>query len=461
MSEIETLVQQSAASIGRALAAGDVDPVTLTRHVLKRAEASRADHVFLSITEERAMAEANASAKRLSENRPLSPLDGVPIALKDLIDIEGETTTAASDLYRHAPPAQKDAPIAANLAAAGMICIGKVNLTEFAYSGIGLNPHFGTPVNPYDKNTPRVPGGSSSGSAVAVASSIVPCAIGSDTGGSVRIPASFNGLVGFKTSSGRISTKGVFPLSRMFDTIGPLARSVEDCLLLDMAMRGQVTSPVQRTSVNGLTVIVPETVVLDGLAPAVSENFEATLHRLEAAGAILKRRPFEIFATIVRLTAELGSLVAADAYVEHREIVDSDRRNKVDRRVMARMLGGENMSAADVVSLQRARSGLQTELRSLIGDALLAMPTTAVTAPEIAPLEADDDLFHKTNLLALRNTTLGNFLDMPGLALPNGYDENGMPTSILFSAASGQDDALLGFGFQLEQIARALFVPAQ
>ena len=454
MTDFQTLVQQSAATIGRVLASGAVDPINLTQFVLQRAEASKADSVFLSTTPMRALTQAKASARRLAENRPLSPLDGVPIAMKDLIDLEGEVTTAASALYRDAPAASGDAVLARNLLAAGMICVGKVNLTEFAYSGIGLNPHFGTPVNPLSPDVPRAPGGSSSGTAVSISAGIVPCSIGSDTGGSVRIPASFNGLVGYKSSGGRISTQGVFALSRMFDTMGPLARSVEDCALLDAAMRGKMATSVDRTSVRGLTIIVPEAIVMDGLAPAVARNFEATLERLERAGATLKRRPMHQFAEVVRLTAEYGSLVAADAYVEHRDIVESPDRHQVDRRVMARILGGKSMSAADVVTLQRARVKLQAWIRDTVGEALIAMPTTAITAPEIAPLEADDDLFHKTNMLVLRNTSLGNFLDLPGLALPNGQDENGMPTSILFSAVSGRDDALLGYGFQLEEIAR-------
>ncbi|EEE38484.1 glutamyl-tRNA(Gln) amidotransferase subunit A (Glu-ADTsubunit A) [Rhodobacteraceae bacterium KLH11] len=454
MTDFQTLVQKSAATIGRVLASGSVDPVELTRYVLQRAEASKADSVFLSTTPERALSEAKASARRLAQNRPLSPLDGVPISLKDLIDLEGEVTTAASALYRDAPAAKRDAIVAQNLSAAGMICIGKVNLTEFAYSGIGLNPHFGTAINPLSPDVPRAPGGSSSGTAVSISSGIVPCSIGSDTGGSVRIPASFNGLVGYKSSEGRISTQGVFALSRMFDTMGPLARSVEDCVLLDAAMRGQAGPAVQRAGIKGLTIIVPDTVVMDDLAPAVARNYEATLNRLEQAGAVLQRRPLHPFAEVIRLTAEYGSLVAADAYVEHRGIVESADRAQVDRRVMARILGGKSMSAADVVTLQRARRKLQGWIRDTVGEALIAMPTTAITAPEIAPLEADDELFHKTNMLVLRNTSLGNFLDLPGLALPNGQDENGMPTSILFSAVSGRDDALLGYGFQLEQVAR-------
>lgn len=454
MTDFQTLVQQSAATIGRALASGSVDPVELTQYVLQRAEASKADSVFLSTTPERALSEAKASARRLAENRPLSALDGVPISLKDLIDLEGEVTTAASALYRDAPAAKRDAVVAQNLSAAGMICIGKVNLTEFAYSGIGLNPHFGTPKNPFSPNIPRAPGGSSSGTAVSISSGIVPCSIGSDTGGSVRIPASFNGLVGYKSTEGRISTQGVFALSRMFDTMGPLARSVEDCVLLDAALRGLAGPAVQRAGIEGLTIIVPDTVVMDDLAPAVARNFEATLTRLERAGAVLQRRALHQFAEISRLTAEYGSLVAADAYVEHRDIVENADHAQVDRRVMARILGGKSMSAADVVTLQRARRKLQAWIRDTVGDALIAMPTTAITAPKIAPLEADDDLFHKTNMLVLRNTTVGNFLDLPGLALPNGQDENGLPTSILFSAVSGRDDALLGYGFQLEKIAR-------
>lgn len=452
MTDLAALSRRTASEIGRALAAGEASPVALTEHLLEKIEAAADSNVFLRVTRERAIAEAEASAARLAAGRPLSGLDGVPIAWKDLFDMAGEVTTAASDVYRSAAPAALDAPCVASVTAAGLVALGKVNLTEFAYSGIGLNPHYGTPANPHSPDVARAPGGSSSGSAVAVAAGMAPCAIGTDTGGSVRVPASFNGLVGYKSSEGWIDGDGVFALSRTLDSVGPLARSVEDCVQLDAALRGLRHSPVRRRPVAGLSLFVPETIVLDDLDPAVAENFEASLKQLEAAGALISRGPLDIFARTAELTAEFGSLTAADAYVEHRTLVESDQVSRIDRRVVARIMGGKGMSAADVISLQRARAELIAQLAERMDDTLIAMPTTALTAPEIAPLEADDDVFHRINLKTLRNTMIGNFLNLPGLALPNGRDADGMPTSLLISAMAGDDERLLGYGLDLEPV---------
>ena len=451
MTDIAALSRMSACAIGRTLCSCEASPVALTEYLLGKIEASRADNIFLQVTRDRAMNEAQASAERLAAGRPLSALDGVPIALKDLIDLAGERTTAGSSLYLNAPLKTADAPVVSNLIAAGMVTLGKTNLTEFAYSGIGLNPHFGTPHNPHSPDIPVAPGGSSSGSAVAVASGLVPCAIGSDTGGSVRVPAAFNGLVGYKSSEGRIDKRAVFPLSDTHDTLGPLARSVEDCIALDLAMRGAVTSEVRRRPVADLKLVVPQDIVLDELEPAVAKNFEASLVTLETAGAIIVRSPLTALTQIANMVSEIGSITAAEAYFEHRALMNSADKDKVDARVIARIAMGANMSAADLIALQRARIQLVAEVKAQIGDGLIAMPTTPLVAPQIEPLENDVELFHKTNLRALRNTALGNFLNLPGLALPNGTDTNGLPTSLLISAQGGEDDRLLGYGLEIER----------
>ena len=251
---IDNLEERSAAEIGRLIAAGNLDPVEAAEFFLGRIERDRDNPSFIVVTRERALKEAAASRKRHREGRAAGPLDGVPVAWKDLVDMGGERTTAGSALFMASPPKEKDAPIVANLAAAGMVALGKTNLSEFAFSALGLNPHFGTPRNPRDPATPRVAGGSSSGAAVAVAGGLAPCAIGSDTGGSIRAPASFCGIVGFKTSEGRIDKSGVFPLSRTLDTIGPLAHTVEDCVLIDMALRGQKATPVRPIDLSGRRV---------------------------------------------------------------------------------------------------------------------------------------------------------------------------------------------------------------
>ncbi|NIA70603.1 amidase [Pelagibius litoralis] len=450
MIDAETLSRATAAGIGRLIAGGVTDPVEVAEYFLGRATEAKEQNVFLCVTAARAKREAEASLKRYRDGRALGPLDGVPLSWKDLFDVAGSPTTAGSALLRDTAAVQQDAPVVANAAAAGMICLGKVNLTEFAYSGLGLNPHYGTPANPHDQAVARAPGGSSSGSAVSVACGANPCSIGTDTGGSVRIPAAFNGLVGYKTSERRVDKSAVFPLSDTLDTVGPLTRSVEDAVLLDMALRGAVASAVRRADLSSLRLVVPESVAFDGIEDAVAANFERCIDRLSAVGASVERRRFTLFEEVEAVTAEHGSLTAAEAYFVHRGRVDGADCAKVDRRVVARILGGKRMSSHDLISVLRQRSRLIAAFGRELDGALLAMPTVAHTAPEIGPLEADDELFHEVNLKTLRNTMLGNFLATCGLALPSGCDAKGLPTSILFSAPGGCDEKLLSDGLAIE-----------
>lgn len=438
----------TATALGRAFAQGSADPVAVCETLLARA-AAQSSPIYLALTPDRARAEAQAAAARHRAGAPLSALDGVPVGWKDLIDLAGTVTTAASDLLRDAPRAARDAPIVAHATLAGMVSLGKLNLSEFAYSALGLNPHYGTPVNPRDPVTQRAPGGSSSGSAVAVAAGLLPCAIGSDTGGSIRVPAAFTGIVGYKSSAGRIDKTGVFALSDTLDTIGPLARSVEDCVALDAILRGAPVSVRPRDPAT-LQIFVPETYVLDDLDPGVAANFDAALGRLAQAGATITRGPLPLLAEAARLAAAHGTLTAAESFHEHRARLDGPDRARIDPRVVARIEVGRTMTAHDLITLHRARARMFADLAH---HDLIAMPTTPLTAPEIAPLEADPALFHRTNLRAIRNTFIGNFLDLPGLAIPNGTDQ-GLPTSFLLCAPSGRDDALLGAGLGAEHLIR-------
>ncbi|MGI9498842.1 MAG: amidase [Geminicoccaceae bacterium] len=445
------LRRQSAAEVGRGIAGG-LDPVEVADVFLERIAAQPDQPVFITITAGRARQEALASRERHGKGRPLGPLDGVPIAWKDLIDVEGAPTTAASAIYRDREPADADAPIVAHAKAAGMVTLGKVNLTEFAYSGIGLNPHFGTPSIPHDLKTPRAPGGSSSGSATAVSRGMAPCAIGSDTGGSVRIPSAFNGLTGYKSSEGRISKEGVVPLSATLDTIGPLAHSVEDCILLDAVLRGASPALPEATALNGIRLLVPENVMLDELDRAVADNFLASLETLGRAGIEIDHRRLPLLDEVVEMTKRHGTLISAEAYAHYRDFLESEQVEKIDRRVVARMMMGKSMTSDDVAAIREGRQRLAAELRTELGDAFLAMPTCPHIAPEIAPLEADDELFHKTNLKTLRNTTIGNVLGTPGVAMPNGTDAVGLPTSLLISATADDDDRLLAAALSVEQV---------
>lgn len=450
MIDAEALSHTTAAGIGRLIVSGATDPVEVAEHFLAEAAEAEKRNVYLCVTAARARREAEASLKRHREGRALGPLDGVPLSWKDLFDVAGSPTTAGSALWRDSEAVGQDAPVVANAAAAGMVCLGKVNLTEFAYSGLGLNPHYGSPANPHDAAVTRVPGGSSSGSGVSVAEGSSPCSIGTDTGGSVRIPAAFNGLVGYKTSERRIDKSAVFPLSDTLDTVGPLTRSVEDAVLLDMVLRGQITSGVRRADLSSLRLVVPESVVFEGIEDAVAANFERCIERLAEAGAGIERRRFSLLDEVEAVTAEHGSLTAAEAYFVHQARIDGHDCARIDRRVVARILGGKRMSSHDLLSVLHKRSRLIAAFGKELDGALLAMPTVVHTAPEAAPLEADDELFHEVNLKTLRNTMLGNFLATCGLALPSGSDARGLPTSILFSAPGGHDERLLSYGLAIE-----------
>ena len=446
---IDNLEKQSAAEIGRRIAKGGLDPVEVAEFFLDRIERDRENPSFILVTRKRALEEASASRARHREGRAAGPLDGVPIAWKDLVDMAGERTTAGSALYADSPPKESDAPIVANLAAAGMVALGKTNLSEFAFSALGLNPHFGTPRNPRDPGTPRVAGGSSSGAAVAVAGGLAPCAIGSDTGGSIRAPASFCGIVGFKTSEGRIDKQGVFPLSRTLDTIGPMAHTVEDCVLIDMALRGQSSTSVRPINLSGVEFVVPDKTGIDDAEPAVAANLEGAMKRLARAGANVKSRAVRSIGAMRALSAQFGSMVAIEAYAEHRAIFESADAKRMDRRVVNRAMGGR-VSERDATNFQRGREELITALVDELKGAVLVLPATPMTAPAIDPLERDDELFRVTNLRAIHYTFLGNLFRMCGLALPSGTDAAGLPTGVQFLAPGGDDDRLLSIGLSLE-----------
>ncbi len=446
---VENYFGSSAQDIAIAIRSGDLDAVEFTYFLLDSISAQNSP-IFLKVTKKRAVKEAHEAAKRAKIGASLSALDGVPIAYKDLIDMMGERTSAASALREAAPKANSDAHLVKKATQAGMINLGKLNLTEFAYSGLGLNPHFGTPHNPNSPLTPRAPGGSSSGSGVAVAAGLAPIAIGTDTGGSIRIPAAFNGVVGYKPSENRINKSGVFALSRTFDTVGPLAKTVKDCILFDKILNATHEKQTFEIKASDIRLFIPEGIVFEDLEQSVADNFENTIGILSKRGIKITHGQCPEFWESVRLARELGTITSAEAYIEHEEALSCDNRKKIDRRVVKRLLMGHAMKAPDIIKLQRARERLTGSLIERLDGALIAMPTTPVTAPEIGKLEDDDDLFHSTNLKVLRNTAIGNFLNTPGVALPNGKDKNEMPTSFLISGENNCDDFLLSAACLIE-----------
>jgi aspartyl-tRNA(Asn)/glutamyl-tRNA(Gln) amidotransferase subunit A len=453
MAEIDA--KRSIASLSALLQTGALDAVQLTETVLEKIAGYADRTVFTELLPERARREATAAAKRLSAGRSLGPLDGIPFAWKDLFDTKGNVTMAASASMKDNAPAVADAPIVSALASAGMVSIGRTNLSEFAFSGLGINKHFGTPQNAASSDGPRIPGGSSSGSAVAVAAGLVPAAMGTDTGGSIRIPAAFNGIVGYKPSRGRYPMQGIFPLATSLDSIGPLTRTVQDTVWIDATMRGLTASPLRRGALSGLKLVVAETVVFDDAEAEVVAAFEKALERLSAAGSVITRRSFPVFSEVYELAARHGALVVAEAYALHRERLKGPQADLIDPRIAARIRLGEKITAPDYIAILSERQRLISAFEaSFAPDELIVHPTVPHVAPTIASLDADQDLFMKTNLKTLRNTTIGNVLDGCGISIPCGTGEAGMPVGFLLSGRRNDDERLLSAALAAEAVIR-------
>jgi aspartyl-tRNA(Asn)/glutamyl-tRNA(Gln) amidotransferase subunit A len=444
---------RSIAQLSVLLQSGALDPIALLEETLDAVEVYPDKAIFTVLTKERARAEAEASRRRLRKGRSLGVLDGVPIAWKDLFDMAGLPTTAGSHVLADAAPAERDAAVVRALAGAGMVSIGRVNMSEFAFSGLGINPHYGTPRNPAaPAGEHRIPGGSSSGSAAAVAAGLVPVSIGTDTGGSVRIPAAFTGIVGYKASRGRYSMEGVFPLARTLDSLGPLCRTVQDAVWVDAAMRGRPASEaLPRADLAGLSLVIPETVFFDGAEPEVVAAFEAGVERLAKAGARIRREAFPEFAEIFAVMARHGALVTAEAFVLHRERIKGEAAAGMDPRVVKRTLLGEKITLADYLETQAARERLTAAVEARLGpESLLISPTLPHVAPLTQPLVDDEELFFATNGKTLRNTLVGNFLDWCGVSLPCGTGAAGMPAGLLVSGPRGSDARVLAVASVVE-----------
>lgn len=437
------LTSVSATTLATRLASGELTSQALVEACFAAIKAHNDDAIFITLTKESAIKAAKDSDARRKAGKPLSEWDGIPVAWKDLVDIPDTPTTAASAVYKNAPAPTQGAVIYDNCTKAGLICIGKTNLSEFAYSGLGLNPHFGTPVNPHSTDTPLAPGGSSAGSAVAVAASLVPLAIGTDTAGSVRVPASFCGITGFKSSQDHYDKTGIFPLSASLDSVGSFAHAIEDIITFDAILRGEAPQPISVISPDKPNLIVPTDVVLNGLDAQVADCFEAALETLSQAGYTITRQAFPIFNEVTELFAKHGTLTVAEAATVHKDLLASPDAAKMDQRVFERMKTATQFSAQDYIQLQWDRARLQAAVTQTLGHDILVCPSVAITAPAIAELDADTDHFAHTNLLALRNTMLGNYLGMPGVSIPAGHARNGAPIGVLFSMATSLDAELL------------------
>lgn len=463
----------SACELHAAYAAGTLTPTQATEHCLQAA--CESPSVFTRITAERALEEARQSTQRWRTGRPLGPLDGVPISWKDLFDVRGTPTTAASALLRSAPPAPADAPVVARAAAAGMVCLGKTNLSEFAYSGLGLNPGFGTPANPRLGGRARAPGGSSSGAALAVVQGCGPLAMGTDTAGSVRIPAAFNGLVGFRASRGRYPMQGVFALSPSLDTLGPLALGVADCMALDQVLRSTVPAgdaaagPAVPGPVIGLQgqvfVIDPGLLDDDRVQAQVRDAIAAGLALLQRQGARVQRRRLQSLDTVQTLTQRHGWLGAHEALATHRERLDApEQAARMDPRVRSRLAAARHLDHGGYLQLLARRQPLMALFAQELGGATLVLPTVGHPAPLLQPLLEDDALFAQTNLATLHLTMPGSFLDAPAVALPcgalclqgPGASTERLPIGLQLMRPQGDDDRLLRIALAVEQALSSL-----
>ena len=406
---------------------------------------------FIHVDAEAAIEAAEAMDRLREVKAAPSPFAGIPVSVKDLFDIKGQVTRAGSRALDDSPPAETDAPAVARLRRAGFIVIGRTNMTEFAYSGIGINPHYGTPKGAWQRSAGHVPGGSSSGAAVSVADRMAHGALGTDTGGSCRIPATYNGIVGYKPTQRRVPLEGTVPLSFTLDSIGPLARTVGCCAVLDAVLANETIAPLQPRPVKGMRLAVPTTVALDDLDDAVARTFDRALETLSRQGALIERIEVPEFLDVAPMNVK-GGFAAAESYAWHRYLITS-KGDVYDPRVAMRILRGESLSAADYVDFLGARKSLiaRATVRLAPYDALV-LPTTANTPPVIADL-ADDKAFTNANLLSLRNCTLINMIDGCAISLPC-HREGEVPVGLMLAASGGADHSIFELAAAMEGIIR-------
>jgi aspartyl-tRNA(Asn)/glutamyl-tRNA(Gln) amidotransferase subunit A len=402
----------------------------------------------LTVYREQAKATAEAADARAKARISLGPLDGAIISIKDLFDVAGEVTRAGSKARAgEAKPAAADAPVVRRLRAGGAIIVAKTNMSEFAYTGIGANPHFGTPGNPADRK--RVPGGSSSGAAVSAADGMCEIAIGTDTGGSCRIPGALCGIVGYKPSRQRIPTDGAFPLSYSIDSIGPIARSVEACARADSVMAGESYAPLEPAPLAGLRVGVVEGMPVENLDETVAKRLPQALDLLKRAGARLSDETLSQIDGMVQVNSK-GGVQPAEAFTVHRDLL-SRRADAIDPNVRARLERARNVSAADYIDMVRDRARLICSMDARIADLdVLVWPTTPIVAPTMVEVAAADD-FARKNAMLLRNTVIVNFFDLCAISLPMPR-EGGLPTGLMLVARNGNDHRLFRIAAAVERL---------
>jgi len=438
------------------IAANKLDPVELLEMYLSRIERyDRALHSYVSVMTDSARDLAKASAMAVRSGSPLGLLHGVPIAVKDLCDIEGLTTGAGSQRFsRLARKSTSTSTVVQRLRSSGAIILGKTHMTEFAFGAWGTNGVNGTPRNPWDTRQHRVPGGSSSGSGVAVAAGLAPAAIGSDTGGSVRIPASFCGIVGLKTTHGRVSTRGVVPLSRNLDTIGPLTRCVEDAVLLLRVLADDYASDGRpfddqgfRQDIEGLRLGAPTNEQLGEISPSVASGFDAVCDVFRRLGARVDRIAFPD--AYSGSSAEMQTIISAEGYAANSSVVEGGGP-ALDPNVLTRLLRGKEAPAALYISARERQAYHRVQFARFLGDfSALLMPTTPIAALPLGDVDEQSPA-------PSRLTRPVNYLGLCALALPIGLDPQGMPLSIQIIGGPNQEERILRVGRAYENAASGL-----
>jgi aspartyl-tRNA(Asn)/glutamyl-tRNA(Gln) amidotransferase subunit A len=433
--------------LSRQLARGDLSARSLVDQSLARimdpqGEGARA---FISVSSESARTRADEVDRRRAAGQALPEFAGIPLAIKDLFDVAGEVTRAGSRILASQPPAARDAPVVARLRAAGFIFIGRSNMTEFAYSGLGLNPHYGTPLSTFDRATRRIPGGSTSGGGVAVADGMAVASLGTDTGGSCRIPAAFNGIVGFKPTASRVPRDGVYPLSQTLDSVGPLAASTACCATLDAILRGVDPQPLADVPLNRVRLLLPTTLVLDEMDESVARAFERAFDALVRSGVTIERQRLDELQRIPQINSG-GGLAAAEAYAWHRTMLEQ-HGDQYDPRVAMRILKGRDVNADEV---RKARAAVIASVNdSTRGFDALVMPTVPIVAPPLAAFEKDAD-YVRLNALVLRNPALANFLDRCSISLPI-HRPGEAPVGLMLIGHRDEDERLFSVANAIER----------
>lgn len=434
------------------LAAGSLSSRQLVEEALAaigdpQGEGARA---FMTVYAEQARAVAAEIDAQRRKGVIASPIAGIPISIKDLFDEAGQTTLGGSTVLVGQPAALRDSVVVARLRKAGAVIIGRTNTVEFAYTGLGINPHYGTPKNVYDRATGRIPGGSTSGGGISVADGMAAGAIGTDTGGSLRIPAALNGLVGFKPTQRRVPLDGVMPLSTSLDSAGPIAWSVADCALLDAVLAAETVRAPDAPPLRGLRFAVPKTFFQNDLSEPVARAFSSALERLSAAGATIVELPMAEFAQAPNINPR-GMITASEAYAWHRKYI-KDGADKYDPRVLARIKTGEAISAPDYVQLLALRRDFIRSINQAAAgyDAML-MPTTPDIAPPIADVLKDDESYYRINGRMLRNPSVVNLFDGCALSVPC-HQAGDAPVGLMIAGIQNTDHRILAVGRSIEAV---------